>query len=1169
MARKIYGTNNNDTLEGGAGADIINAKAGDDIVSTGASADKVFGKTGEDTITLGSGSDKAYSGQDDDFVDGGNGSDIIYGGQGNDVLYGGDVIQSEGADNSAGGIDDKIWGGSGNDEIYGQSGNDRLFGQNGEDVISGQAGADEAYGGKNSDVLSGGLGNDILDGGEDADILSGNEGSDTLKGAHGTDILSGGSGNDLLEGGSEDDTVNGDAGTDAVFGDAGMDLLYGGSGNDEIHGGDDNDTGYGNEGNDRMFGGSGADVLKGGTGEDFIQGDSGNDVIHGEEGDDVINAGVGNDTVYGGEADDEINLYDGNDIAVGGAGEDNIDGGNGDDLIYGDKLAVNILSESAEHVGQSIAQFSGSDWTVVENAETGQSEMSQSVNTDVKTTYTISIDVAANFAAGLTSGAVEVLWNGNVIDKIEVQTGVFETKNYDVLGAGNGTGLMIRTAEPENEASSIYDTSGPIFSYEKTIDLGNGAITVDAFAPGQAKLFQVISGQLQVFDTATQTYIGAGPETGVKVNAIGLNVEDDLIYGYAKASGKDALGQTIADNSLVMMDAKGQIYKLGDGDYPDFVGDFDGKGNLWTFHTTLDRVTKIDVDNLDANGNPVVETFYFPTDLSKNNMYDVAFNPQNGMFYGVVAPNIPGGQGKIIMIDLTEVENGDQPVIAEIPITHSQVNETLYEGMAKGAYGAVFMDGLSNLYTGLNNGDHDLSANTPDNGGVYRIVFDEAGREATAELMAASQSTGNNDGAMDTRGNDPFADVDATANVLVKNIKVVQTEGEGWNDIIFGGLGDDVVYGGGRDDNINGGLGDDTLYGEAGLDFIYGLEGNDELFGGSGNDSLFGGLDNDNIDGGLGNDTIFGDEGDDILHGDAGNDLINGGDGSDAIFGGDGRDALSGGLSDDTLEGGSGNDILNGNEGADWLSGGSGKDELFGNTGEDYLLGGAGNDVLNGGAGNDTLNGGSGNDNLLGGSGADTLTGDSGNDHIHGNEGNDQINGGAGIDVIIGGSGLDIISGGTGGDRIFGGSDGDTIFGDAGNDQLNGEAGSDIIRGGNGADTISGGDGDDWIEAGNGRNILSGGDGSDTFVFLSDNGFHHDIITDYQCYGENADTIDLASFQFLDNYETIEDWQSDCITFGEDNTIQIKLGYWQSIIIEDSFEAGSSFMPTFIDTLDF
>ncbi|MBO6803640.1 MAG: hypothetical protein JJ893_10295 [Thalassospira sp.] len=1083
MPRVIFGSSDDDTILGGSGPDVVYAKAGDDVVNSSASADKVFGKSGNDTIDLGGGQDSAFAGTGDDTVDGENGSDRIYGGSGNDLLLGGEVSQHDGDDpanpNGGVGIDDHIWGGTGTDEIHGQSGNDRLFGQNDDDVVYGENGNDYIHGGQDVDQLFGGAGNDTIHGGSDNDAAYGGNGGDLLSGGNGDDLLAGGTGNDIA---------------------------YGGQGRDEL---------FGEAGSDQIFGGLGADVLEGGTGGDLLQGDEGDDVLRGGAGDDVINAGTGHDNAYGGTADDEINLFNGNDFAVGGAGEDRVHGGQGNDIIYGDKLPENLASSGSETVGQSVAQFAGVDWFLSQNEETGQTEISQSIDTNPETTYEISIDVAANFAGGFTSGSVEVLWNEAVIDKIDVDSGEFKTLTYEVDGIGTGTRLAIRTAESDAPTSSIFDTSGPIFSYDKTINLGNGDIEVAAFAPGQAKLFQVISGQLQVFDTATKTYVIAGPETGVNVNAIGLNVQDDLIYGYAKASGTDALGNALTPESLVMMDANGKIYELGIGQDADFVGDFDNAGNLWTFHTTLDRVTKIDVDQLNADGNPASESFYFSSDLATRNIYDIAYNHQNNLFYGVVAPRNAGEAGKILVIDLVDVESGGDPVISEVPITRTQVNDdTLLNGMASGAFGAVFLDGTANLYAGLNSGNHDLSSETPNSGAIYRIDTDVNGQFATAVLMSESQTTGNNDGAVDPRGNDPFADIDATADVIMRDIKVTEVEGEGWDDVIFGGEGDDEIYGGGRHDTINGGLGDDVIFGEAGTDQIFGDEGADQISGGSGNDELHGGAEDDVVHGGDGSDAIFGEEGSDALHGENGNDTILGNDGDDDLFGG------------------------------------SGNDNLQGNAGEDQLSGDAGNDVLDGGADDDQIDGGSGKDILSGGSGSDVLDGGSGNDTLNGNDGSDELIGGLGSDVLSGGNGADILNGQSGNDTLNGGSDNDVLYGANGKDVLNGDAGADSIFGGSGADKISGGAGSDWIEAGSGRNLISGGFGADTFVFLSDNGSHHDTILDFQCHGDTADCLDFTDFGLLKAHDTADAWQTKNVSLLDDGKVFIKLGYGQSVTLE-------------------
>ncbi|MEO1563015.1 MAG: calcium-binding protein [Pseudomonadota bacterium] len=722
----------------------------------------------------------------------------------------------------------------------------------------------------------------------DPDRVDGTSSDDTM-GAGYTDA----DGDTIETAGGLVDKINGHEGSDIINAGAGNDLAAGDTVGNEWSLIDgkwvyDASKVYAN-GKAKTF----DDVIHGGDGDDVLLGNGGADKLYGEEGDDRINAGTGNDEAYGGAGDDLINLEDGDDFASGGLGADVINAGAGNDTVYGDLAPPENLLGGTSDIGISIAQFSGTDWNVNENAETGHTEMSQSVDTDTGAPYTISIDVAANLAAGVTHGAVEVLWDGVVIDKIEVESGVFQTKTYEVTGTGGETGLTIRTAESENSVALDIDTSGPVFKYETSVDLGDGPIEVDAFAPGQAKLFQVIDGQLKVFDTETSTYQDAGDPTGIKINAIGLNIEDDLIYGVAKSAGTDALGNPVGVPDIVMMDANGDIYRVGDGHYGDYVGDFDGQGNLWTFHTSTNRVTKVDVDNLDANGNPTIQTFHFPEGLSTDRLYDVAYDPQTQQFYGVVAPSKQGGEGTILVIDLSTVENGGKPQFSEIPITNSVMNDILYSGMVKGAYGAVFMDGSGNLYAGLNRGDHDMSTSTDVSGGIYKFEIAADGSYATAELMADAQTTGVNDGAMDTRANDPFAEVDASADILLKNISVAPAEGG--NDSLRGGAGDDEMYGGQGDDELFGGADNDTLDGETGNDKVFGNEGNDSVAGGDGDDFVDGGSGNDTVFGGAGNDRVIGGKGDDVLYDGAGNDKIIGGTGSDTIHLGAGNDHVWGG----------------------------------------------------------------------------------------------------------------------------------------------------------------------------------------------------------------------------------------------------------------------------------
>ncbi|MEO0359209.1 MAG: calcium-binding protein, partial [Pseudomonadota bacterium] len=415
---------------------------------------------------------------------------------------------------------------------------------------------------------------------------------------------------------------------------------------------------------------------------------------------DLVNAGTGADQAFGGDGSDVLNLEQGNDIGVGGRGADVINAGTGDDLVYGDERS--ILDGGEATSASSMAQHAEKgSWTVSDTD--GKQQMSQTVSTEPGDTYTVSFEVAANLSGGAASGAVEVLWDGAVVGMVEVDSGVYETHSFDIPAGGADGELTFREVVGAGNGPEII-TDAPIAYYEKSMDVGGQDIDVSAFAPGQAKLYQMISGQLNVFDPTTQSYETVGDPTGLGINAIGFNVEDDMIYGLAKATGIDALGNSVSKTDLVMVDAEGNAYRIGETPVGDYVGDFDDSGNLWTFDSSANRVTKIDVDNLDADGNPAATNYDLPNDLFGGRAYDVAYNAEHDCFFAVESPGSNGGTGAVHKIDISGVEAGEVPSITSIPINGTLYDEGMVNGMAKGAYGAVFMDGDGNLYYGLNKG---------------------------------------------------------------------------------------------------------------------------------------------------------------------------------------------------------------------------------------------------------------------------------------------------------------------------------------------------------------------------------------------------------------------------------------------------------------------------------
>lgn len=155
----------------------------DDSVNGGDGADTILGGAGDDTLSGDAGNDSLDGGTGDDTLDGGADDDTLLGGEGNDSLGGGD----------------------GTDSLEGGSGTDTLDGGAGDDVLDGGADNDSLSGGAGADTLLGGAGADTIDGGDGTDSITGGEGADSLSGGLGSDTFSGGTDGDVVVGGEDPD----------------------------------------------------------------------------------------------------------------------------------------------------------------------------------------------------------------------------------------------------------------------------------------------------------------------------------------------------------------------------------------------------------------------------------------------------------------------------------------------------------------------------------------------------------------------------------------------------------------------------------------------------------------------------------------------------------------------------------------------------------------------------------------------------------------------------------------------------------------------------------------------------------------------------------------------------------------------------------------------------
>ncbi len=830
---------------------------------------------------------------------------------------------------------------------------------------------------------------------------------------------------------------------------------------------------------------------------------------------------------------------------IGLAGNDEIQGQAGDDVLHGDYAEANLLDGTEGAVSFSDYAENG-EWGLIDLAN-GHQQMEQQITTEAGGVYELNLDLATNFAAGRSGAAVEVLVDGEVVAEFSSQSGAFGSHSVQFTADDDRSTISIRSIDVSVNGPAI-DTSGPAFHYDKDVEIGGQTVTVSAFADGQSNLYQVLNGTLHVFDVETQAYEMAGVEGTVNVNSMGYNTEDDLLYAIAVGDGVDSLGQAVGRSDLVMLDAEGHSYRVGSTPYRSWTGDFDDQGNLWSFQSSMDRIAVIDVDQFDADGNPVTTVYKLPSDLVDFKVYDVAFDAASQSFYGVSRPNSEGADTVMLIIDISSGE----PEFRTVSVTSTVINGEVLDGAPLMTFGAAIVDADGNLFVGGNSGDHDMDDSTSSSGAIFQVIVDDVTGEASLHLIEEAPTSYSNDGAADPTATSPFAPVDLEASVLVKDLSLVATT-EGVLSY------DDDLSGNAGSDTLSGGIGTDTLTGGSSGDTLEGDDGNDLLHGGAGVGVASGIVSQYDDDGvrydQFGNvlseddDALYGGQGDDHLMGSAGHDMLDGCIGDDTLDGGSGFDVLIGGQGNDRLNGGSEADTLHGGDGQDTIHGGSGNDEMFGDAGDDQLDGGSGEDILNGGEGNDGLSGGSGADSLSGGSGADALSGGSGNDTLDGGTGDDTLLGGAGDDTVIGGLGADTLEGGSGNDRLAGDEGSDTLKGGSGDDELLGGAGNDYLNGSSGNDVLDGGSGRDRLYLGAGDDQATGGADADRFVFRNEdlNG-SVDTITDFSI--SEGDVLDLRGLNLDDGGADTLDWFNVNSEIVDGTDVSIALSADTTLILE-------------------
>lgn len=1175
----VLGSDGADTLQATNNQITLNGRGGDDLLSGSFKGNNVFGSDGNDT------------------VHGHGGHDVVTGGYGNDLLYG----------DAGPGLPAGFFTGfnaqpvsQGADIVLGGKGNDTLFGQGGNDVMYG---GDLSSGGNGLDALDGGLGNDTLYAGPGdglADTLDGNAGFDRAIAARrgatedidadinttiilpdGTRLLNF---EELhLATGFGADTVYGWLGADSLEGGAGDDWLFGGHGANTILGGSGEDTVITNDqaaGADSLDGGAGRDLLVytgpgGATGVVVVMSDdiafaTGTRARNFERLE--FNAGIGStgvDVVAGGAGNDTVIAHGGNDLIGGGGGRNHLDGGAGNDIIASlgrDTVFGGAGLDTLVLIAPSFTGFGGLG--------------------------------AGNWAFTFLAGDYQVLPNEGAVSGIEMLDWSGGAAADNVTGGAfndslNGSGGR-DTLDGAGGRDVVYGGTGDDVLWAR---LGQAADTLDGGADDDRLVLDLsnatdVLSVVNWFESSEWTVL-SGPLGGTRF----CNIERLTLH--AGKGGDYILG---GDALTPAITPRGSSAAFGDRL-------FGGAG-----HDFIDAGLGRDLVDGEAGNDTIIWS-------AGGDRID------GGLGSDLVW--IDAGRGAPLMIIMAPLDADDGIDPLDENVTHlgdggsiANVERLRYEGTGAAAavtvMGGIFNDTLTGGFfadslDGARGADSiaggegndrllgDLGNDSLDGGAGFDLLRGEDGSDRLRGFGVISIDLGGpGDGAADTLEGGDGADT------LVADGPAVMDGGTGfdllvldratsaiaWNVNMGAAASVQTLADGGSFTNLDildfsGGTADDSVTVRGGL--AHDLDGNRgltnfdrltiDLTGASRIGSLVTVGVDDLIRFGDGRATEF--EQVTLLLGTLGDRLAAGAAYQAAwrVSGGDGADTLSGASLGDSLHGGAGNDWLLGNNGDDSLNGFIGRDTLNGGFGND-LLGasglengeiydaGAGADTLSfsddalgihvrlhdalatragqsakvrffeavqGGASADTVEGSNAAETLSGGDGADSLSGFGAADRLLGGAGDDSIDGGAGADTMIGGAGNDTYRADTSLDRIEEGAGrGNDLVaawanfslsdeveqlvllgaaargtGNAGHNVISGNGLDNLLIGRAGNDLLRGNAGADTLRGDEGADTLLGGAGEDVFMLA-----HHGSI-DRVLDGEAAD-IYLLDIMSLD-----------------------------------------------------
>ena len=208
-----------------------------------------------------------------------------------------------------------------------------------------------------------------------------------------------------------------------------------------------------------------------------------------------------------------------------------------------------------------------------------------------------------------------------------------------------------------------------------------------------------------------------------------------------------------------------------------WIGDFDERGNLWTFQFGRNQITMIDFDKVAADGNIVPQIFNFAKPMVTDPLWDVAYDAQTQSFYGVTRPNAARAHALLYQIDISGVLQGGTPVFTSTELIGTKIHGVFQSGLPDLAFGVAMRgeDGIMHLAGTIEDPGADVSAQSYS--GIYRVV--RADNAAILELMIGSPWCNFGGTAVDTHCERPFVHKGGSAT------EVLYTTCDALSDVLY------------------------------------------------------------------------------------------------------------------------------------------------------------------------------------------------------------------------------------------------------------------------------------------------------------------------------------------------------------------------------------------------